>query len=636
MNHQDLPQRELTKYLMKHQLAIENLSLSQCAYLVSQVYQLKFSTDAFQMIEDHIVKLLQGTNGIVPYGQQILNLSFIGDSVTKNEARINKNQILKETYCQKAYDLIADLNRKQAKVRVHEHQKDIIFIMKALQRYDALNGEVLTNFCEMMKDSIGDIQLSGLNLIIECIGKYYSHKDHMQTKSIKDFFLQANQLYINKYHNQLNIMSVVLLMNNYSKIGHEKIEDWTFLMRKFLEMTNNQTITEQVQDEVNNIALLDQQLFALSVACMSKFIKLNFLRLDKELIIAISQRSFQLVTWFGEANGMPFNKVGIVMLMQGLGRLQEYMIKATPKPQREQLEQTLNDPLYLSIIHQELRNILNVKRNKPSLEAHLEVAPVLATPQDLNELICGIRELQLKGLDDALIQSLVETTQQFLKQAFNQPQARRTNTFVSTSDLLEKQQQSKEVSKIGYQFNQQYAAMFFSWAFLCTNLEYREHKSVKYLMYDLANHMISVKNEDLLKDVGELCTMIRTLSMLQDVISQEIQKKVNMKAESYVFIHIQKLEPYHLAELVTSACKLQLGGTVMLWRLLNTKIVENIDRFGVKDIIRLDKAARDANPKKVSLDQYSIKLIKERHAKNLAKYKQANQQAVDEEEGDAQ
>lgn len=83
-------------------------------------------------------------------------------------------------------------------------------------------------------------------------------------------------------------MSVVLLMNNYSKIGHDKIEDWIFLMRKFLEMTNNQTITEQVQDEVNNLALLDQQLFALSVACMSKFIKFNFLRLEKELIVAIA------------------------------------------------------------------------------------------------------------------------------------------------------------------------------------------------------------------------------------------------------------------------------------------------------------------------------------------------------------
>jgi len=77
-------------------------------------------------------------------------------------------------------------------------------------------------------------------------------------------------------------------MNNYSKIGHDKIEDWTFLMKKFLEMTENRYITENIQDQANNIALLDQQLFALSVACTSKFIKLNFLRLDKELIVAIA------------------------------------------------------------------------------------------------------------------------------------------------------------------------------------------------------------------------------------------------------------------------------------------------------------------------------------------------------------
>lgn len=69
------------------------------------------------------------------------------------------------------------------------------------------------------------------------------------------------------------------------------------------------------------------------------------------------------------------------------------------------------------------------------------------------------------------------------------------------------------------QFNKHYAAIFFSWAFLCTNLEYHTHKGVKHLMYDLANHMLVVKNEDLLKDVGELCTMIRALSMLQETIT---------------------------------------------------------------------------------------------------------------------
>lgn len=117
---------------------------------------------------------------------------------------------------------------------------------------------------------------------------------------------------------------------------------------------------------------------------------------------------------------MPFNKLGIVILMQGLGRMQEYLIKATPKQERDELESILKDPLYLSIIHQELRNLMNLKQPIRTQEPQ-EVPPLLSTPQDLNELICGIREMQLKGLDDSLIQALVDTTQQFLRQAASEP-----------------------------------------------------------------------------------------------------------------------------------------------------------------------------------------------------------------------
>ena len=76
---------------------------------------------------------------------------------------------------------------------------------------------------------------------------------------------------------------------------------------------------------------------------------------------------------------MPFNKLGIVILMQGLGRMQEYLIKATPKQERDQLEYILKDPLYLSIIHQELRNLMNLKQPIRTQESQ-EASPLLTNP----------------------------------------------------------------------------------------------------------------------------------------------------------------------------------------------------------------------------------------------------------------
>lgn len=124
---------------------------------------------------------------------------------------------------------------------------------------------------------------------------------------------------------------------------------------------------------------------------------MNFKQLDKDLMLEISKRGMDQFTSYGEANGQPFTRQGIIMAMQGLGRLQEIIKKCT------QTNQMYRDPLFLQIIHTELRNLLNKK--KPDKEEGN-----LFNLQDLVDLTSGIRELMLQNVESALITQLMDET----------------------------------------------------------------------------------------------------------------------------------------------------------------------------------------------------------------------------------
>jgi hypothetical protein len=88
----------------------------------------------------------------------------------------------------------------------------------------------------------------------------------------------------------MNLISVILIMNAYPKVDHYDIIDWTFMMRKFIVLSDFERHEEGGDGKDHPLQLLDQQLYALAVYGMSRFMKQYFVELDKDLMIAVAER----------------------------------------------------------------------------------------------------------------------------------------------------------------------------------------------------------------------------------------------------------------------------------------------------------------------------------------------------------
>lgn len=134
------------------------------------------------------------------------------------------------------------------------------------------------------------------------------------------------------------------------------------------------------------------------------------------------------------------------------------------------------------------------------------------------------------------------------------------------------------------EFNKLYTSVFFSWAFLCVKLGYESNKAATLLLYDLAHYLILIKDRNLINEPAELCACLRALSLIQTHIPQQLQRKVNLKVENYFFIHLGKMSTHQVVEVIKYGSKLQVGGSVMMWKIINNKVAELIDQFSPKAI----------------------------------------------------
>ena len=57
---------------------------------------------------------------------------------------------------------------------------------------------------------------------------------------------------------------------------------------------------------------MDTKILSLTLTALSKFAKGNFSQLDKSFLANLSEKCFTLVTHYGEANNLPFNKVTLL------------------------------------------------------------------------------------------------------------------------------------------------------------------------------------------------------------------------------------------------------------------------------------------------------------------------------------
>lgn len=73
---------------------------------------------------------------------------------------------------------------------------------------------------------------------------------------------------------------------------------------------------------------MDTKILSLTLTALSKFAKGNFSQLEKSFLKELAEKCMNLVTYYGEANFLPFNKVTLLTTLQSLGRFQEIYMKS--------------------------------------------------------------------------------------------------------------------------------------------------------------------------------------------------------------------------------------------------------------------------------------------------------------------
>lgn len=136
-----------------------------------------------------------------------------------------------------------------------------------------------------------------------------------------------------------------------------------------------------------------------------------------------------------------------------------------------------SDSVFLSILYSELRNLR--KWRSKSREFNI---------QDVTDLVNGIRELQLQNVDEELLKYLCKDTLDNLNKEEN-GQSRR---------LLDN-----------------YAALYFNWAFLINELGYSTYEGMQQFVYELAFFFMKMRQRP--TTMQQICTIARALQMIAPI-----------------------------------------------------------------------------------------------------------------------
>ena len=122
-----------------------------------------------------------------------------------------------------------------------------------------------------------------------------------------------------KRQKDLNIVNLSIILYNLLKIKHDNIEDWKVFMSRYFELLDDPSQLA--------IEMLDQTLVVMVLNAVSKVLKTRFKEFEKEFLFKISLRAMQLFENFGDGR---FDKKGLIMALQSLGRFQEIYKKTNP------------------------------------------------------------------------------------------------------------------------------------------------------------------------------------------------------------------------------------------------------------------------------------------------------------------
>jgi hypothetical protein len=117
---------------------------------------------------------------------------------------------------------------------------------------------------------------------------------------------QANHYLITDLKPELNILNAGLMLQAYFKLKYSNRDHWLSLIEVFLDLSSATHLLNQSQED-----FLDQQILALSLNAISKFLKTEFKALQFGYLKETSEQCLRLFTNMGE--GESFNKQSLMM-----------------------------------------------------------------------------------------------------------------------------------------------------------------------------------------------------------------------------------------------------------------------------------------------------------------------------------
>lgn len=142
----------------------------------------------------------------------------------------------------------------------------------------------------------------------------------------------------------------------------------------------------------------------MALQAISRVFKNRYKDFESSYQRAISSRLLDMFSQYGHANQLPFTKQGFIIAIMSLGRLHENYKKNSGG-------EKYTENALLNVLTQEIK----ILRQGPQAEPG-----ILLTPQDLNDFMNGVRELQLRILDDAMVVQLASDTRAFLERHTDQ------------------------------------------------------------------------------------------------------------------------------------------------------------------------------------------------------------------------